>query len=145
MTYPMKAAMMACFIYAFSLVGACIPAKGAESPNRATARAVILTVAQAVKEADAICAKFASDTHDTVVAKKCADAYDLARPSLMGAQSGVDAWDDATSSKVACIAIDSIAALSTFAGVLTDAKLALPPVIVDGLNLSEQFKVLCHG
>lgn len=134
----------ACTIIACAATfGGCVPPGGAESPDRATARASILLVAKGVKEADAMCAKFALDTKDVSLAKNCADIYDLARPSLIGSEAAVDGWNDSSKGQLACLAIDSIVALESFAKVLGQAKLALPLIIVDSLKLADAFKGLC--
>lgn len=135
--------MLCGFFGVAAVFSGCLP-KGAESPDRATARAVILTVARGVHEADVLCAQFARDTKDAGLAKKCADAYDLARPSLIGAEAGVDGWNAASQGHLACLAIDSITALTQFSKVLTDSKVALPLVITDALQLAGAFKGLCQ-
>jgi len=128
---------------ALSLGAGCLPAKNAETPDRATARATILTVAKAVSIADQACATYATANHDAATAKKCADAYDLARPSLVGAEAAVDGWSDATAGNLACLSADAISALEQFAGIFLGAQLALPTTVVDALHLADTLHQLC--
>lgn len=125
-------------------VGCVPPGKTAESPDRATARAVVLTLAEAVKDADQLCATFATSTKNVDVAKACADAYDVARPSLISAEAGIDAWDSASKGQLACLAVDAVVSLSAFSKIFDLNKIAIPVVIVDAVKLAEQMKSICH-
>lgn len=92
---------------------------------------------------DTLCAKFAKDTKSAALAGECADIYDVARPSLIGAEAAVDGWNDADKGRIICLAVDSISALHQFAAVLSRLKIALPAVILDALELADQFKGMC--
>lgn len=143
MNFQTKMLVLGVCLFSFLIGGACIPPGGAETPARATARATILTIAEAVKVADKVCATYALQTKEQAVAVKCADAYDLARPSLIGAEAGVDGWNDTSKGRLACLATDAITALEQIALVLEKEKIALPAIVLDGLELAASFKKVC--
>jgi len=127
---------------------ACTPAKDASSLDRKTARAAILTVATAVAVADGVCATTARDRIDATLAKTCADAYDAARPALLAAESGVDAWDSGQQHDVACAANHAITALQNMGDALTRAGVTWPSVVTDALSISRTLQNVgggCHG
>lgn len=135
-----------CLVGTMCMVACVPPGKTAESPTRATARAVILTLAEAVKDADQLCATFAIQTKNVDVAKACANAYDVARPSLISAEAGIDGWDDASAGHLACLTVDAVNALSAFSKIFELNKIALPEVIVDAIKLSSAMGTICgHG
>jgi hypothetical protein len=122
----------------------CIPVKGAESPERATARSIVLMVAKAVQVSDNLCATYALQTKEVAVAKACADAYDLARPSLLAAETGVDTWDDVAQNKLGCAVNNGVSALVQVSAVLAKEKLALPTIVTDALQLASSVKFTCN-
>ncbi|WP_394833573.1 hypothetical protein LVJ94_44410 [Pendulispora rubella] len=130
---------------ALLLVGACAPARGANSPDRQNARAAILTVAKAVSVADEVCASTARTRSNAQLAKSCKDAYDVARPALFAAESGVDAWENGQRHNVACSAIDAANALRNIGDALIQAGVSLPAVLTDALLLSRGLGEVCHG
>ncbi|WP_394844031.1 hypothetical protein LZC95_44130 [Pendulispora brunnea] len=127
------------------LLGACAPARGANAPDRQNARAAILTVAKAVSIADEVCATTAKNRSNAQLAKTCKDAYDVARPALLAAESGVDAWENGQRHDVACSAINAANALRNMGEALSGAGVALPAVLTDALLLSRGLGEVCHG
>ncbi|WP_394823726.1 hypothetical protein [Pendulispora albinea] len=123
----------------------CGPARGASSPARDTARGAILTVAKAVSVADGVCTAAARERSDAKLAKMCADAYDAARPALLAAESGVDAWENGQRQRVACATTDAAVALRNLGDALARVGVSLPPVLSDALSLSRGLEEVCHG
>lgn len=121
--------------------GCAVFAHSSEDPTRATARAAVLTVAEAVKVADQFCATYSLQTKEITVAKACADAYDLSRNSLLAAESGLDVWNDVTKNSVACALADGVRSLGAISAVLIQEKLAPPAIITDALTLVNSFQV----
>lgn len=118
---------------------ACAPSAGApppSPPNRPElARAVVTTMAEAVKLADAGCAAVAAVAHDLPTAEACAAAYKVAREALLVAEGGVDAWDTGNRKGVFCGVAKGAAALAQMADVLRAHEVTLPPLVVDALKL----------
>lgn len=119
-------------LLALALVG-CTPS--AADASRSAIRGSVLVTADALKLADSTCAKVATVKKDAALAKTCADAYDIARPFLLAAESGVDAYPN--DGGVMCSLGSAIEALSHVAEALTAAGSPLPPVVVDALSLAK--------
>ncbi len=90
------------------ILGACLTLGGisegckpGQTP-RETARATVLVVAEAVHQLDGACAKISTAKHDAALGNRCADAYDVARYSLIGAESALDAYDTAGTGDMPC-------------------------------------------
>lgn len=120
----------------------CTPAQAKAAP-RETARAVVLTVAEAVRTADALCATVAirigteSDKRETArkLAVSCADAYDVARPAVLAAATAVDAWDAGDHRGVVCGLAEAGKALGLIVDAVKAAGATVPPLVEDGLRL----------
>ena len=108
---------------------------------RETARASVLAVAEAVRVADDSCATVAlakaldDKEAGRALAQRCALAYDVAKPALIAAASGVDAWDAGARSAVVCSVHDAGEALVQIAGAITAAGGHVPPAVEDGIKL----------
>jgi hypothetical protein len=120
---------------------ACIP--HAQDPSRETARSVVLTVAEAVHLADALCAQRALEKHDAKLASTCAKAYAVARPSALAAAEFVDAWNEGAQSKTACALVKSSAALVQMADALRGVGVVLPAALSDALALAPLLEGVC--
>jgi hypothetical protein len=113
-------------------------------PPRETARAVVLTAAEAAKVADSTCAQLALATVAVDESKRqvagtlaitCADAYDVARPAIIAAAEGVDAWDAGGRQGVVCGLAKATPALVSMAGAIRAAGGKLPLLVEDGLRI----------
>jgi hypothetical protein len=135
--------LIACI--ALASVEGCAPFKGASSPDRASARATILTIAEATKKADSACGSYALAAKDVDVAKRCADAYDVARNAILSASYGVDAWDSAEQGRIACAAVDAVRALAQITETLESVHVAIPPAAADAVSLAKSIGRVCHG
>lgn len=125
-----------------ALLQSCSPAQAKAAP-RETARAVVLTVAEAVRTADALCATVAirigteQDKRETArkLAVACADAYDVARPAVLAAATAVDAWDAGDHRGVVCGLATAGKALGSIVDAVRAAGATVPPLVEDGLRL----------
>lgn len=111
---------------------------------RETARAVVVTTAEAAKVADSTCAQLALATVAADESKRqvagtlattCADAYDVARSAIIAAAEGVDAWDAGGRHGVVCGLAKAAPALVSMAGAIRAAGGKLPLLVEDGLRL----------
>ncbi|MDB4994369.1 MAG: hypothetical protein JWM74_1801 [Myxococcaceae bacterium] len=109
---------------------------GAQDPARETARGAILTVAEAVRVADGVCADLALARKDAELARRCARAYDIARPGLLAAERGVDAWDTAERGQIVCSLDDAAKALTDIEDAIATAGGKPPPVAADAHKLA---------
>jgi hypothetical protein len=121
---------------------ACSP-KQAEQAPRQSARAVVLAVAEAARVADKLCADIALKAAAVgkregaeALASTCADAYDVARPAIVAAAEGVDAWESGERLGVVCGLARASSALLTIVGAIKAAGASVPPVVEDGLRLA---------
>lgn len=118
----------------------CTPAQAKAAP-RETARAVVLTTAEAIRVADTLCATVALriGTTDREAGRKlavsCADAYDVARPAVLAAATAVDAWDAGDRKGVVCGLATAGKALGSIADAVKAAGATIPPLVEDGLRL----------
>jgi len=123
-----------------ALLQSCSPAQAKAAP-RETARAVVLTVAEAVRTADTLCATVAlrigadDRARGRALAVSCADAYDVARPAVLAAATAVDAWDAGDHRGVVCGLATAGKALGQIAESIRATGAKLPPVVEDGLRL----------
>ena len=109
---------------------------GASDPSRDATRGMVLVVADAVKVADGICASLALAKKDPKLAKVCADAYDIARPSLLAAESGIDLYDG-KGGPLLCSVGTAVEALAHVAEAISAAGASLPAVVADALSLAK--------
>lgn len=123
------------------MLAACRPA----DVPRDQARATVLTIAKGVQQADIACAEIAFAKADVALAKTCADAYDVARDALLGAESAVDAWDDAHRGDVACAAAKGVASLTSMVSAIQGAGGKVPAVVTDALTLAPALVGVCRG
>ncbi|AKV03204.1 hypothetical protein AKJ09_09867 [Labilithrix luteola] len=126
-------------------LSACAALRSSAETPRETARAVVVTLAKAVQVADVTCATIAETKKDAGLASKCADAYDVARPALLGAESAVDAWESGGAGNVPCAVARSVSALVSISHAVTAAGGTVPPVVDDALRLAPALTVACHG
>lgn len=119
----------------------CLPA----DVPRDQARATVLTIAKAVQTADIACAELAIRRDDIELAQTCSDAYDVARDALLGAESAIDAWDDAHRGDVACAAAKGVASLTSIAAAIERADGKVPAIVTDALTLAPTLVGGCRG
>lgn len=123
-----------------ALLQSCTPAAAKAAP-RETARAVVLTTAEAIRIADTLCATVALriGTTDREAGRKlavsCADAYDVARPAVLAAATAVDAWDAGDHRGVVCGLATAGRSLGQIADAVRAAGATIPPLVEDGLRL----------
>lgn len=103
---------------------------------RETARAAVVTTAEAVRASSEACAAFSLANRDLELARKCARAYDAARLSLIAIGTGVDAWDTwAARDSVTCAARHASAELAVLVRELEAHGGRPPPIAADALAL----------
>ena len=121
-----------------ALLGWC---SGCTTP-REQARGAVLVTADAVRLADTTCAEAAikmgriHTSRAVDLAGRCADAYDVARTSLLVAEAGVDAWDDADRAQTACAFARASGALLRMSTAMRDAGVQIPTIVEDALRLA---------
>lgn len=103
-----------------------------------------MLVAEGVRVADATCASTARAIHHAPLADACAEAYSAARLSLLIAEAGVDAWEDAGENRTACAVRDAASSLSHLVGLLRSVGATVPPAVEDALRLAPVFAGTCH-
>lgn len=108
----------------------------ADAP-REHARAAVLTTSVAAQTADEACARVARANRDAGLARRCADAYRMARVALIGAAEGVDHWTDAAQSResVTCAVVTASTQIEAIARELTARDQPLPPIVHDANRL----------
>lgn len=125
------------------LAVACVPPRPGESPERATARSVVLTVAHAVKAADESCARV--ETWPLPKAKRldiltaCAKAFDASKAALFGAEAGLDAWKAGDEGKLACVVAKALEALLAMQRTVRSAGVSMPAAVEDGIGIANGF------
>jgi len=129
-------------VFGLALMVGCSP-----SPEvaRDQARATVLTIARGVHDADMLCAELAYAKKDGKLARTCADAYDVARDALLGAESAVDAWDEAHEGQVGCAAVKAVASLTSMMSAIKGAGGSVPAVVADALTLAPVLTGVCGG
>ncbi len=124
----------------------CAPVKAPETPLRATARAAVSTLARAVALADHLCGERALDTKDVFLADTCERAFNVARPSLLAAEHGIDAWEAGHEGQVACSVAQAVVALEDMRKAVNAAGDAVPSLIDDALAVGNVVGGGCrHG
>lgn len=113
-------------------------AAAAKTP-RDQARATIVILTLATREADVFCASHGKQTANLALLDRCHAAYDIARPALLTAEAGVDAWDTGARDGVACATAKGAAAAEDIAGDLRHAGADVPAALTDGLRLYATF------
>lgn len=129
-------------VFGLALMVGCSP-----SPEvaRDQARATVLTIARGVHDADMLCAELAYAKKDGKLARTCADAYDVARDALLGAESVVDAWDEAHEGQVGCATAKAVASLTSMVSAIQGAGGKVPAVVTDALTLAPVLTGVCRG
>lgn len=117
------------------LLGGCVPAKDATAQRRATARGVVLTLAEAVHIADEACAQRALATKDVDLAAGCHAAYSDARIGAITAAAAVDAWDAGSKAGVVCGVASASKNLGNITAALRKAGLGVPAIVDDATRL----------
>lgn len=123
-------ALFCCFL---SRVLACGPrAASPVDAGRANARAAILTVAEATRQADTLCAAVARDKRDVRLAAECSTSYDKIRVTLLGLAGVIDRWDDAASGRetVVCSVHDAADELASMTSKVLAAEENKPGLAV---------------
>lgn len=132
-------------VLALVFAAGCHPQES-KAPARDTARAVVLLVAEGAKAADQLCAGYAARASNADLAKTCADGYDTVRSSLLAAEAGVDAWEQADKGAYLCMVGKGVAALASIADAVRQAGgPELPPVVVDALSLGRALSGGCKS
>lgn len=121
------------------LLGGCVPAKDASAQRRATARGVVLTLAEAVHIADEACAQRALATKDVDLAAGCHAAYSDARVGIQVASVAVDAWDDGSHAGAVCGVTSALKNLGSITSALRKSGVGIPPVVDDAARLVAAF------
>ena len=127
------------------LLGSCTSTPDAKNVPRETARAAVIMLAKTTAVADESCATLARNKQDAALAKKCADAYDVIRPLLMAAESGVDAWESGSRNQIACVVAKSAAALVDIVEAVNAVGGTLPSSVGDSLKFAASIVGECHG
>lgn len=136
--------LLAAFTFALGGLVACGPSQPeSATPARDQARGAILTIAEAVKTGDAVCAQTAITLKKPDLAKACADAYDDARSALLAAESGIDAWTEGAQGQVACAGGKALQAIVQVENLLASNGVKTPTVMVDAVKLGQMFLPLC--
>lgn len=104
--------------------------------SRAQARGAVLATAEAVKIADATCAKQALERTDLHLARQCQEAYASARSSLLIASAGVDAWDEGKRGDVTCAVVHAASDLSRTVSEFKARQIPIPLIVDDSLRLA---------
>lgn len=127
----------------FSQTG-CASTSDAKTAPRENARAAVIMLAKTTAAADEVCATLARTKQDAQLAKKCADAYDVIRPSLLAADSGVDAWESGSRNQVACAIGKTAAALTEIVEAVQAAGGSLPLAVPDSISFVRTVVGECH-
>lgn len=123
----------------------CTSTPDAKNIPRETARAAVIMLAKTTVVADESCASLARSKQDATLAKKCADAYDVIRPLLTSAESGVDAWESGSRNQIACAIAKSASALLDIVEAVKAIGSTLPPSVDDSLKFVASIVGECHG
>lgn len=120
---------------------------GVHAPtDRPSARSWVLLVADGVRVADAACAIAARDAKRADVAATCAQAYSVARSSLLAAEAAVDAYDNGGASQWGCALRDALVGLSALSAGIGAAGGKVPVAVVDGLSVGSGLSgAVCGG
>ena len=124
---------------------ACSSTPPANSSPRETARAAVILFAKTTAIADEACATLAKTKQDVSIAKTCADAYDIARPALLAAEAGVDAWESGSKNEVACAVAKASNALTKIAETVKAGGGTLPLSVIDSLKFATSIVGECPG
>jgi len=120
---------------AIALLDGCLPAK-APDVERETARAAVLTVAEAVRVVDVECARIVRATGDRELGAKCEAFHVPARAALVGAGSVVDAWGELEQRRgVTCAVVTVARDLALLAREMAGKGARALPVVSDALSL----------
>lgn len=128
-----------------SFLVSCASNPDVKSVPRDRARAAVLMLAKTTALADESCASLARNKQDVKLAKRCADSYDVIRPLLIAAESGVDAWESGSRNQVACSVAKSAAALVDIVEAVNAAGGRLPLSVDDSLTFITSITGECHG
>ena len=123
----------------------CSSTQPPKSSPRETARAAVIMFARTTVIADEACATLARTKQDAQMAKVCADAYDVARPALLAAESSVDAWESGAKNDVACSVAKASVALTKIVDAVRAGGGTLPLSIEDSLKFATSIVGECHG
>lgn len=152
----MKIHRLATVLIVFSITSqasqtGCSSTPDAKSVPRETARAAVIMLAKTTALADETCSTLARTKQDATLAKKCADAYDVIRPSLLAAESAMDTWDPAaggtgsgSKNQVACAIGKSAAALTEIVKAIQAAGGSIPMSVSDSLKFVKAIVGECH-
>lgn len=110
-------------------LAACMPAK---APADALKAAVVMT-AEAVEQADHVCAAVGTQRKDAALLTVCKDAYNIARPALVAAQYYVDIGDQRGLESSLCT---GERALQSTATAIAATGTKLPPLVTEAINFA---------
>lgn len=154
----MKIHRLATVLIVFSITSqasqtGCSSTPDAKSVPRETARAAVIMLAKTTALADETCSTLARTKQDATLAKKCADAYDVIRPSLLAAENGVDRAFGATGpagggsanrNDLMCSIAKSAAALVNMTEAITAAGGTVPSSVVDSIQFVKSIAEECR-
>lgn len=143
-----RLALLASFLCVFALValtGGCPQtssgggaAASSSSVARATVRGSILILTSATRDAMKLCdeqsvklAQAGDGEASSKLWRDCQAFYAVARPSLISAAEGVDAWTDASRGEVVCSALRAGRAVASLVGALEAAHAPISPSLDD--------------
>lgn len=126
----------------FAVFGACAPAP---ATPRDEARSTVLLLSSGVATAVGVCAELSLSHDDLALAQTCANAYDVARPALLGAEKAIDGWDSGAAGDVACAAVRAADALGSMLAAIRAAGGAAPPAAEDALKRAPTLAGVCRG
>lgn len=119
----------------FALIAGCLGVAGcmpAKSPTNALRAAVVMT-AEAVQQADQVCAKVGAERKDATLLTVCKEAYNVARPALISAQYLIDAGDEAGVEAELCTGQK---ALASAAKAVAATGTQLPPIVTEAVQFA---------
>ena len=128
------------------IISSCSSTPDAKTSPRETARAAVILLAKTTAITDERCAALAREKQDAKLAGVCADAYDVARPALLSAESAVDAWESGSKNDVACLVSKSAWSLTKMVEAIKAAGGGgtLPLSVSDSLKFATTIVRECH-
>lgn len=77
--------------------------------------------------------------NDERISDRCAAAYKIGRPAIVGAAESVDAWDSGSRGEIACAAVQGTAAAREMASAIEAGGAETPAALADGIALVAKF------
>lgn len=91
------------------------------------------------------CAAISLERSDLPLAKTCVDAYDVARPALLGAAQTIDGWDSGAAGDIACATLRAADALRSMVTAIRAAGGSVPPSTDAALGMAPVLAGVCRG